>query len=124
MAERVVDRLEAIDIEHDQRGGGLIALDVGDRAVELALKAAPVQDTEQEVGFGACLQGLDLRLGLGEFRPQPANRRLGVACGRGPRCRRRQGTVWRRFTHHNAGFAAFRGSRCGRPALLLHNHPC
>jgi len=83
VAERVVDRFEAIDVEHDQRGGGVIALDVGDGAVELALKAAPVQDSEQEVGFSGRLQGLDLRLGLREFRPQPANRRLLAAGGCG-----------------------------------------
>ena len=51
--EGVVDRLQAIDIEHDQRAAGMIALDIGDRAVELALEAAPVRNIQQEVGIGA-----------------------------------------------------------------------
>ena len=69
VAERVVDRLQAIDVEHDQCAAGAISLDVGDRAVELALKAAPVQDIQQEVGFGGRLQRLDPRLRLGQLAP-------------------------------------------------------
>src|SRR6185369_10421551 len=41
VSEGVVDRLQAIDVEHDQRTAGAIALDVGNRAIELALEAAP-----------------------------------------------------------------------------------
>ena len=77
--EGVVDRLQAIDVEHDQRAAGVIALDVGDRAMEFALEAAPVRNIQQEVGIGGGLQFLDSRLGLGQLGLEPANRRLGVA---------------------------------------------
>ena len=56
VAEGIVDRLQAIDVEHDQRAAGLIALDVGDRAIELALEAAPVGNIQQEIGIGERLQ--------------------------------------------------------------------
>ena len=65
MAEGVVDRLQAIDVEQDQRAAGVIALDIGDRAIELALKAAPVGNLQQEVGIGGGLQ-------LVRFAPAPA----------------------------------------------------
>src|SRR6266851_2339067 len=74
--EDVVDRLQAVDIEHDQRAARLIALDVGDRAVELALKAAPVENVEQEVRLGRGLRLLDLIQCRGELALQPANGRL------------------------------------------------
>ena len=78
MSEGVVDRLQAIDVEHDERAAGTIAFDVGDRAIELALEAAPVRNAQQEVGIGGGLKFLDLRLRLGQLRLQPANCRLGV----------------------------------------------
>ena len=62
MSERVVDRLQAIDVEHDQRAAGVIAFDIGDRAIELALEAAPVGNIQQEVGIGGGLQFVDPRL--------------------------------------------------------------
>ena len=68
MPEGVVDRLQAIDVEHDQRAAGVIALDVGDRALQLALEAAPVGNIQQEVGVGGGLQLLDPRLAPGQFR--------------------------------------------------------
>ena len=89
MSKGVVDRLQAINIEHDQRATGLIALDVGNRAVEFALEAAPVGDFQQEIGFGGGLQFVDLRLCLRQLGPQPANGRFGVVgrnlLGRPPR---------------------------------------
>ena len=69
MAEGVVDRLQAIDVEHDQRAAGVIALDVGDRAMQFALEAAPVRNTQQEVGIGGGLQFLDPRLRLAPVAP-------------------------------------------------------
>jgi hypothetical protein len=45
----------------------VIALDVGDRPVELALKTAPIQDIQQEVSVGGCLQLIDSRLRLGQL---------------------------------------------------------
>ena len=68
MPEGIVDRLQAIDIEHDQRAAGVIALDVGDRAMEFALEAAPVGNIQQEIGVGRGLEFLDPRLRLGELR--------------------------------------------------------
>ena len=59
MTESVVDRLQAIDVEHDQGAAGMVALDEGDRALQFALKAAPVRNIQQEVGIGGGLQFLD-----------------------------------------------------------------
>ena len=59
VSEGIVDRLQPVDVEHDQRAGGAIALDVGQRAGELALEAAPVGNAEQKVGIGGGLQLLD-----------------------------------------------------------------
>ena len=49
------------------------------RAMEFAFEAAPVRNAQQEVGIGRGLKFLDLRLGPGQLRLQPANRRLGAA---------------------------------------------
>ena len=62
--EGVVDRLQAIDVEHDQRAAGVIALDIGDRAMEFAFKAAPVGNIQQEVDIRGSLQLLDSRRAL------------------------------------------------------------
>ena len=78
MAKGVVDRLQAIDVEHDQRAARMIALDVGDRAMQLALETAPVRNIQQEVGIGGGLQLLDSGLRLGQLGLEPANRRFGV----------------------------------------------
>jgi len=43
MAVLVVHRLEAIEIDIDQRGAGPVAFHVGERALELAVEAAPVE---------------------------------------------------------------------------------
>ena len=59
VAEIIVDRLEAVDVEHDQRAAGMIALDVGDGAPEFAFEAAPVGNSEQEIGIGRRLQLFD-----------------------------------------------------------------
>ena len=97
MPESVVDRLQAIDVEHDQRAAGVISLDEGDRAVQFALKTAPVQDIQQEVGIGGGLQLLDSRLRLGQLRLQPADRRFGVAWPPRPRRGRGLGPARRGF---------------------------
>ena len=126
MPEGVVDRLQAIDVEHDQRAAGMIALDVGDRAMELALKAAPVRNIQQEVGIGGGLQFLDSRLRLGQLGLEPANRRFGVA-GRPPAAAGSRPPGVRRgaaFRPAAAGFAAFCSPGGGRPGFLLHGLPC
>ncbi len=71
MAERIIDRLEAIDVEHQHRATRLVTLDEGDRPGELALEAAPVEDVEQEIGLGGGLELLDLGARLGQFLAQP-----------------------------------------------------
>ena len=62
MSIGVVDRFQAIDIEHDQRAAGAVALDEGDRAIELTLEAAPVRNFQQKIGIGRGLQFVDPRL--------------------------------------------------------------
>ena len=59
MAERIVDRLQPVDIEQDQRPARPIALDIGDRALQLVLETAAVGNAEQEIGVGGGLQLLD-----------------------------------------------------------------
>ena len=111
VAEGIVDRLQAIDVEHDQRAARMVTLDVGDRAIEFALEAAPVRNIEQEVGLGGGLQ-------LPRFAPaprpiavlQPADRRFGVAWSRDRRRGYgRAGAARRGFAPCRGRFAAFCG---------------
>ena len=53
VAVLVVDRLEAVEIDEQQRRLALVALQIGERALELALEAAPVEDVEQRIDVGA-----------------------------------------------------------------------
>src|SRR5205814_10510619 len=62
----------------DERAARMIALDEGNRAMELALKAAPVWNIEQKIGVGRGLQLIDARQRLGQFSPEPSNRRVGL----------------------------------------------
>ena len=68
MAVAVVDRLEAIEIEIDQRRSRAVAADIAERAIELALKTTPVEDIEQRIDVGARLQLGDLALGAQQAR--------------------------------------------------------
>ena len=56
VAERVVDRLEVVQVEHDRRALGPVALDVGDVALELALEGAAVEEPGQRVVIGHVAQ--------------------------------------------------------------------
>src|SRR5215510_493411 len=47
MPIRIVDRLQPVDVEHQQRGARRIALDESDRARQFALEAAAVENVEQ-----------------------------------------------------------------------------
>ena len=53
VAVAVVDRLEAVEIDEQQHRLAVVALQVGERALELALEAAPVEDVEQRIDVGA-----------------------------------------------------------------------
>jgi len=56
VAERVVDRLEVVEVEHDRRAARPVALDVGDVALELALERAPVEQSGERVVVGQVAQ--------------------------------------------------------------------
>ena len=67
VAVLVVDRLEAVEIDEQQRRLAFVALQIGERALELALEAAPVEDVEQRIDVGARLQFGDLALRAGDI---------------------------------------------------------
>ena len=48
-----------------------VALQIGERALELALEAAPVEDVEQRVDVGARFEFGDRALRLGDFGLEP-----------------------------------------------------
>ena len=62
VTEGVVDRLQAIDVEHEQRAARMIAPDIGDRAMELALEAAAIENAEKKIGIRGGLEFRDPRL--------------------------------------------------------------
>jgi hypothetical protein len=43
MAVCIIDRLEAVEVDIDQRRFGSVALDIGERALELTLEAASIE---------------------------------------------------------------------------------
>src|ERR1700731_1095034 len=120
--ESIVDRLETIDVEHDQRATAVIALDVGDRAAELTLKATPVRNFQQEIGISRGLQLFDAGYRLRQLCPEPADLRFAVTgcLRRRPGHRRGRGPLRRRFAIYRAALATFRCARCRRPGFLLH----
>src|SRR5262245_26243592 len=59
LPERMVYRLESIEVEHRQRVGRRMDIDEGDRALKLARKTAPVENVEHEIGLGRGLQLYD-----------------------------------------------------------------
>ena len=56
VAERVVDRLEVVEVEHDRRALGPVAVDEGDVAFELAFERAPVEQPGERVVVGHVAQ--------------------------------------------------------------------
>ncbi len=80
MAEGIVDRFEAVDIEHNQRAGRRITLDVGNGARKLALKSPAIVDIQQEVGIGPSLQLVDARMRGCELCPERTDRFLRRCC--------------------------------------------
>src|SRR6202171_5123974 len=107
----------------------MVALDVGDRAIELALKTAPVRNIQQEIDIRQTLQFINSRQCLRQLDLEPANREFGPVGGDRQPGRRRgsgfhpSGALWRRFGLHHAAFTAFRGRWSGRLGFLLHRHP-
>jgi hypothetical protein len=61
MAATVVDRLEVIEIDIDERRARAVALDIGERALEFALKTAPVEDIGERIDVDPCLKLADAR---------------------------------------------------------------
>lgn len=82
MAVGVVDPLEAVEIDEQQRRFAFVALQVGERALELAHEAAPVADVEQQVSVGARFELADFAFGDRDLGPQPLDfrnqRRVGI----------------------------------------------
>jgi len=62
MAVAVVDGLEPVEIDIDERGAGAVTLGVGERALQLALEAASVEHVGERIDLGA-------RLEIGHLRP-------------------------------------------------------
>ena len=118
VAEIVVDRFEPINVEHDQRATGLIALDIGDGAAEFAFETAPIGNPEQEIRLGRRLQRLDACIGLGDLHFEPADFGLCITTSAGGRvtgaARRTSACRCRR------ALAPFRSSRGARPGFFLH----
>ena len=73
VAVLVVDYLEAVEIDKQQRHLAFVALQIGERALELALEAAPVEveDVEQRIDLGAQLQLRNLQLRLDQLALDP-----------------------------------------------------
>src|SRR5216684_24410 len=107
----------------------MIALDVGDRAIELALKAAPVRNIQQEIGIRRGLQFLDSRPRLRQLDLKPPNREFSVLGrdrqpGRRPRWDCHPPSALRTpLGLHHAAFSAFWGTWGGSPGFLLHGRP-
>src|SRR5476651_1905246 len=71
VAVLVVDRLEAVEIDEQQRRLALVALQIGERALELALEAAPVEDIEQWIDVGARFEFADGAMRTGDVGLEP-----------------------------------------------------
>ena len=66
VAERVVDVLEAVEVEHEHGALGAVAARACARAVELLLEAAPVEQAGERVVVGQVLELLLEALALGD----------------------------------------------------------
>ena len=70
MAMRIIDRFEIIDIDVNERGAGVVALDIGERARQLPLEAVAIENVEQRIDIDLRLQLHQLRLHASELRLQ------------------------------------------------------
>ena len=73
VAVAVVDLLEAIEIEIEQRRTRAVALDVGERALEFALEAAAVEGVGERVDVNSSLKFDDARPRCFELRREPVD---------------------------------------------------
>src|SRR5207249_4480341 len=89
VAMTVVDCLEGVEIEIEQRGARAVALHVGERALELALEAAPVEDIGERIDVGARLERRHPGARRGELALKPFD--LGGKADRGRAWRPRRG---------------------------------
>ena len=64
--ERVVDRLEVVEVEHDRGAARAVALDLGDVALQLALERAAVEQPGERVVVGQMAQLLLMAPPLGD----------------------------------------------------------
>ena len=72
MAERVVDRLEVVEVEHDDREAAAMApLGVATSGAQARLEVAAVEEARQSVDRGVLLRELE----LAAERPAPARAR-------------------------------------------------
>ena len=70
VAVAVVDRLEAVEIDIDQRRAGAVALDVSQRALELALETAAVEHVGQRIDVDPRLEIQNARARILQLRRQ------------------------------------------------------
>ena len=71
VAMTVVDRLEPVEIDVDQDRAGLVALHIGERALQLALEAAAIDQVGERIDLGARLQGRHAAAGGRELELEP-----------------------------------------------------
>ena len=104
MAMAIVDRLEAVEIEINQRGAGTVALDVSERTLEFALEAAAIERLGQRIDVDPRLEIQDAGAGLLKLRRQ----RSTSAASRMTRRARRRPRGLRRFAGPLVGTRAER----------------
>src|SRR5437667_9016416 len=121
MTVGVIDRLQTVNVEHDQRPASMIAFDIVDSAMELALEAAAVENIQQKIGIGGRLQRLDPPLGLGRLDLKPANGLFGTV-SRNLRPPRRRTPGRSELARRYAVLAALCGPGCRRLGFLLARH--
>src|SRR6266508_6751466 len=133
VAVAVVDRLEAVEIEVEERRARSVALHIGERALELALEAAPVEYIGEWIDVGARFERRQLAARRRQLALEPLD--LGGQAHRGrtrrPRWRldaldrRRQAALAGRRTRTRGSGARFRspGLTFRHPSLANHRAP-
>lgn len=85
----VVDGLEFVEVEIDQRRGRPIALDVGQRAGKRALKTPAIERLRQRIDVDSILQFADAQARGRKLCRKPLD------LGGKPRCGRARARLWR-----------------------------
>src|SRR5437764_9302598 len=73
MAERVVDRLQPINIDEQHRGVCVVAADASDQPLELADEAAAIREVDQTVLMREMVELLNANLKLRHLPSQTAD---------------------------------------------------